>query len=378
MNLVDILRKYYVNIRGWRTDRKIFVIESDDWGSIRMPSKEVFDYLNKKGVPVQKSNYMRYDCLESNDDLELLFEILTSVKDANDNPAVVTANALVANPDFDRIKKYNREKYFFEEITATYDRYPNHNRVFSLWKDYGIKQNLLYPQFHGREHFHVKKWMTAINSNIDFENLAFETQTLLGISHTSHAKNHNYEKYMAALSYNSKDEMDEIEHITAEGLTLFKKIFGFESLSFVATAGIRGDHLDKVLYEKGVRYHQGGQQLVPLGAGKVKKVNRYWGDTNSLGQIYWRRNATFEPSRNQDFDWVNSCLKEIEIAFRVGKPAVINTHRVNFSGGIDPSNRDKSLNKLKVLLNAVKKKWPEVEFMNSEQLGQVVEKTLHN
>ncbi|NTW32234.1 MAG: hypothetical protein HGB12_06370 [Bacteroidetes bacterium] len=33
------------NIPGWRTDRKILVIESDDWGSIRMPSKETYSGL---------------------------------------------------------------------------------------------------------------------------------------------------------------------------------------------------------------------------------------------------------------------------------------------------------------------------------------------
>jgi len=29
------LHRYIANIPGWRTNRKIIVIESDDWGSIR-------------------------------------------------------------------------------------------------------------------------------------------------------------------------------------------------------------------------------------------------------------------------------------------------------------------------------------------------------
>jgi len=36
-----IAMRNVANIPGWRTDRKIVVIESDDWGAIRMPSKEV-------------------------------------------------------------------------------------------------------------------------------------------------------------------------------------------------------------------------------------------------------------------------------------------------------------------------------------------------
>lgn len=27
-----------INIRGWRTNRKIVVIESDDWGTLRTPN----------------------------------------------------------------------------------------------------------------------------------------------------------------------------------------------------------------------------------------------------------------------------------------------------------------------------------------------------
>ena len=42
-----IIRNIFHNllsIPGWRTNRHIVVIESDDWGSIRMPSKEVYVY----------------------------------------------------------------------------------------------------------------------------------------------------------------------------------------------------------------------------------------------------------------------------------------------------------------------------------------------
>ena len=72
MNLNRLKRKllsFYINSRGWRTDREIVVIESDDWGSIRMPSKRVYDELLSKGFPVDILPYLRYDSLESNIDL---------------------------------------------------------------------------------------------------------------------------------------------------------------------------------------------------------------------------------------------------------------------------------------------------------------------
>ncbi|MBK7480400.1 MAG: hypothetical protein IPI69_12245 [Bacteroidales bacterium] len=39
-----------LNISGWRTRRKIVVFESDDWGSIRMPSMEVYSEFRNKGL----------------------------------------------------------------------------------------------------------------------------------------------------------------------------------------------------------------------------------------------------------------------------------------------------------------------------------------
>ena len=72
MNIKQTISRNLLNFSGWRTTRKIVVIESDDWGSIRMPSRKVFQILSANGIPVEKSSYCKFDCLESNLDLEIL------------------------------------------------------------------------------------------------------------------------------------------------------------------------------------------------------------------------------------------------------------------------------------------------------------------
>lgn len=57
------LRVNVSNILGWRTNRKIVVIESDDWGSVRMSSPENFERLKKAGISIEKSHYNLYDSL---------------------------------------------------------------------------------------------------------------------------------------------------------------------------------------------------------------------------------------------------------------------------------------------------------------------------
>ncbi len=364
------LTSNYVCFRGWSTKRKIIVIESDDWGAIRMPSREVYDQFMAKGVPANTHYFAKNDCLESNSDLELLFEVLSSNKDKKGQPAVITANAVVANPDFEKIAASNRKEYHYELITDTYDAYPNHDRVFDLWKKEGIGQNMLYPQFHGREHINVASWMKVIDSASPIENFAFENKTLLGMR-IPNEKPFGF-NYMAAFEYFDKEQQLQIEEITADGLQIFEKLFGFKSKSFIASCGIQGTHIDSVLAANGVEFNQNGHQFRPDGKGGVKADQKFWGDTNEFNQTYWRRNATFEPSRAPHEDWVTKCMAEIDVAFRWGKPAVINSHRVNYSSGIFEENRDNSLRLLDALLKAIIKKWPEVEFMNSQQLGELV------
>ena len=80
-DLKSKLRVNASNIPGWRTKRHIVVIESDDWGSIRMSSKESFERLRAAGIPVDKSHYNINDALECNQDLEELFNVLVRYKD---------------------------------------------------------------------------------------------------------------------------------------------------------------------------------------------------------------------------------------------------------------------------------------------------------
>lgn len=366
MNLRRQLAKNYINFRGWSSKRKIVVFESDDWGTIRMSSKEVFDTLNKSGIDVNKSYFTKYDCIESMEDLEELFNVLTSFIDKNGNYPSITANSVLTNPDFDKIRAADLKEYHFEKIDKTYKRYYGDTAVLDKWKE-GIKDRLLYPQFHGREHLGVWEWMAAINADEKQEQLGFDYGCILGLGNR---KSLNRQKdYTAAFDFVSEEERLSLIPILEEGLLLFEEIFGFKSKSFVAPSAIRADFLDEYLVKNGVLYHQCGQQFEPNGKGGFNLINRFWGDKNHLGQLYWRRNATFEPSRNPHFDWVNSCLEEIEIAFRWGKPAVINSHRVNFIGSIVKENRENGLKLLSELLKAMLKKWPDIEFMSSDQLG---------
>ena len=155
---------------------------------------------------------------------------------------------------------------------------------------------------------------------------------------------------------------------------MFEEIFGFKSTSFIAPNYVWGKSLEKTIYNNGVTYIQ-GQQVARFRNStneNNKKRIRYIGKTNNFGQIDLARNCTFEPSENLQKDWISSCLKDIEIAFRWNHPAIICSHRVNYIGTISINNRDNGLKQLSILLKEIKKRWPDVEFMSSNELGDLI------
>jgi len=369
MSFIASLRRDLVNLPGWRTRRKILVIESDDWGSIRTSSRDALEAMRRAGIPVEMNYFVKNDALESPEDMELLFGLLSSFSDVHGNHPVITANAVLANPDFDSIRKGDFIEYKYERIADTYLRYFGDSTIMNLWKQ-GMDQQLIRPQFHGREHVNVWEWMEVLRSGNTQEMIAFDNRCILGLGNK--AASQRPDEYMAAFSFESNEEKSHHSQIISEGLDLFEKTFGFRSASFIAPCGVHPFHLDEILYAAGVKYIQGGRQYELNKEGQLTPVNRFWGYKNSNGQIFWRRNATFEPSRNPQFDWVGSVMSEIRSAFRWGKPAVINSHRVNYSGSINAPNRDNSLKLMKKLLEKLLHEYPEVEFLSSDRLGDLI------
>jgi hypothetical protein len=372
LSLKEKLAKNYINAVGWQTKKKYLVIESDDWGAVRMPSKEVYNELLRNDITVDEFSFDKHDSVESEEDLNALFKTLEKFRDSKGNPPVLTAYHVLANPNFEKIDATNREEYYNETILETYARHTHTKKVPELIKE-GMKKGIYIPQYHGREHIHVRKYMDAINSKSEKEKIAFTNRAIIS-SKSLKDKESAQPSYFKGFAFDNANEHKDIENIHRDGLRIFKDIFGMPSLTFMAQGSVWGDHILSMLKEEGVQLIP-GQQTIPLENGELKIINKNWGSKNELGQIHWRRNCMFEPARNQNFDWVNKCLAEINIAFRWGKPAVISSHRENFIGSIFEDNRNQSLGKLEELLEAILKKWPDVKFISSAALAELMMRT---
>ncbi len=353
------------NLIGFKTNRKLIVIESDDWGSNRMPSREVFEILKEKGLTHDGIRYDRFDTLANEKDLADLFDVLHSVKDINGNPAKITPVSVVANPDYQKIEASGFKEYHYELFTDTLKN-RGEEKVLKLWRE-GIDGGFFVPQFHGREHLNVAKWMKALQADHEATHIAFN-HGVYGITFSSSFQQED--KYLAAYDFYDPDELMQHELITKDGLAQFERVFGFRASYFVPPNGPLSSKLNKVLAEEGIKGIQTARFIYsePTGFGKTRKRLRYFGMKTKFGQVYTLRNAFFEPNETAGFDWVEKCMQDIENAFKYKKPAVISSHRVNYIGALIPENREKSLLELKKLLKMIVTKWPEVEFITDDEL----------
>lgn len=376
--LKQVLRKFqslYMNCNGWHTDRHIVVIESDDWGSIRMPSKDVFLELQALGDTPEKDGFLANDSLESATDLENLFAVLNSVRDSKNKPAIVTANFAMRNPKFECID-IDSGTYVSECFTETYERYYHDDGHTLDVLRRGIASGFFVPQLHCREHLNVERWMSALRSGEKDALTAFQHQ-MIGIFASFSAENQF--GYMDELNMDSRSQIEDMRTILQEAMKYFETIFGYRSRTFVASCFVWNRDIEDILHQCGVRGIQSGRlwQLVSTysqGTTKLKRAVHYCGQRNANRQIYLVRNCEFEPAYSHNpHKCMETAYEQVACAFKNHKPAVINSHRFNYISAINSENAKTNLLALNELLHKIIRTYPDVEFMSSDQLLACVE-----
>ena len=346
----------------------IIIFESDDWGTIRMRNKEVLEKINKVNPTWVDDPFMKLDCLESNKDIEELFEILLKHKDINGNYACITANTIMQNPDFSAIRNNGFTKFEGKAFNQMYMDYPDSNQVLELQKK-GFYLGIYYPQYHGREHIQIKRWLDGLKKNAYNLRIAFD----LGlISFYIKSKVPCISYFMDAMNPVNKENLDEIIEIQRDGLEKFRLQWGFSSRSIIAPCYFWNSVIEPALLPEGVMSFQGlrvqKQSVFDTNDFRFKKIYHRQFSINKFHQIFLVRKAFFEPSLNPYKDWIDSCLNEISMAIQNDRIAIISCHRINFMGSICMLNRERNLKMFDLLLKRIKDKFPDCKFYHTAQL----------
>jgi hypothetical protein len=372
----QLIVNHLKNLFGWKTRRKIVVFSVDDYGNVRVDSKKARENMDKAGLRTE-SRFDAYDTLETREDLEMLCETLSSVKDANGRHAVFTPFALPCNINFEQMAAENYTRYRYETLPQTYEKLAAlqpaaYEGAWAMWQE-SIARGLMAPQFHGREHFNLKVFEEKLQRRDPELLTALQNRSFTSLSDGDYPTI----AYTAAFDFWDVSENERLQSVITDGLQRFAEVYGYRAVHFMPpTSKIHPMHYG-LLFREGIRYIDINPiHRQHMGSGLYQRSLNYTGKPTAAGQALMVRNVVFEPTvaraDDRGFDWVNHTLGQIEAAFRMKSPAIISSHRVNFCGHIDPKNRAKGIAALKELLHRLTKKWPDVHFMSANELGNLI------
>ena len=358
MNIRKNASQIILNLSPKRVRDKILVIESDDWGAIRSPRASEENKGYKHDGPY------RLDTLENENDVEVLVNALSGLKNRQGFSPVFTANFLSTNPNFSQIKEKGFEEYLWEPIQVSYDRVGNANKIKTLF-DEAIDNGHFSPQLHGREHVNISRWLRALKSD--------HKGTLNSFQYGSTYSGDEDYSYMESFDFDESDTgyIESYTEILNQAVNQFKSYFGQAPESFIPPCYTFPKELIPVLGKLNIKSIQGMKHLIiPKGGLSNYDYQRRYQGVKSDGLINLVRNVELEPSMDLNQNWIDNALHQTSMAFRMKQPAIVSTHRINYVGGVSTENRDRGIEILTTYLDKVLQKWPDVKFMSSAELSK--------
>lgn len=362
------MKSLSTQILGWKSNKQIIVLESDDWGSERFPNIETIKKFTENGYNLKKCGFSRFDCLELNDDVILLLEMFDKLNHQYSKNIKITLLCNTANPDISLIDPNDINSFKSISVKDKISSESNRNNILKYQLE-GYRKGIFDLQYHGRQHIYSNRWMRDL--------VAQKNDTLFAFNNNVWGISKSYTKspildYRA--SYDIDIQSDIISHHNELelGLNEFYNSFGFFPVYFVAPNGHLPLISEKYLYNRGIKY---------INLAKVQSLHKYesyfklrvnWmGKIQNSKLITITRNVGFEPISPVSGS-IDRAIQKIALSFKFNNPVVISTHRANYVSGISELNRKNGLLKLNKLLISIMKLWPDVIFLTSPELGEVI------
>ena len=362
-----ILKKYLGNALGWSTKRKLLVIEADDFGWSNIYRRgDVLDYLDLQS---NSSYFLKHDKLEDRKDLDNIYGVLKSVKDKNDNHAVLTPLVVMAYPDFEKIANSDFQNFYYKPFYDLVSKLHG-EETWDKWQE-GIESGLLVPEYHGRDHINVSKWLQELKNNKSIAYQAFKND-IATLDHKFELDGVTHKSSAAYIFLNKDDVANKIESLES-GINLFNDVFGRKPTLFTPPGSGYSYVYNQTLVENGVKSVQlQRRHNLLMEDGSYKAKNYYFGEKAiDKRLLITPRNCLFEPHNRSKDNWVKSCFTDVSVAFQMRKPAIISTHRINFVNQEKPENGN-GLEKLEELLNKLVHKYPDIEFVSKNELLEIM------
>lgn len=311
----------------------LLIIESDDWGP----------------GPVEDAEA-----------LARVRAVLEGFRDDRGRHPVMTLGMVLAVPDGEKMRRRGNGSYV--ALTLEDARFaPVRNAIGE-----GVEAGVFAPQLHGMEHY----WPPALLAAAERDPAVRVWLAAPGIPRTEDLPAHLQSRWADAATLPSRPLPEaEISAAIAEEVGLFTRLFGRPPEVAVPPTFLWNDAVERgweaagltVLITPGIRFEarDGEGKLIASGP-PIHNGQRAKGR-----MIYLVRDDYFEPALgHRGAAAIDAVIRKA----RLGRPALLETHRFNFNG--EPGVGQRSLGELEHMLGEALARIPSLRFMSSGELAK--------
>ena len=344
----------------WQVTPPILVISSDDWGGS--------------------------DPLETPRDLQQLASILRKFKDAYGNHPIITAYMNPAAPDYENIIESDYQRYSWSFC------YESEPALVEAWRSL-CGEGLFEIQFHGREHWNVPLWLSALREDLPGFRRSCRQHTMRPHwGWDSLAEKDPRFRYLATSFIDASTNppralpLGTQEQMVSTGLDIIRRHFGTDPGIVTAPGHVWDLNTWKALQHGGIAYLESEPNLITAVGADLELITtntrvQWFSSPHGVRAIV--RNCSYEPNwpaqaHLASGDYTASATAELRSALwharrrlMSGGLAVLSTHKYCYVGE-GSARKEASLKGLERFLKEVRTEFPAIAFLSAGDLARYV------
>ncbi len=341
--------------RDLRLDRPIILFQSDDWGRVGVRDREGWDELQQAGIHLGESPYDFYS-LETAHDLHALRTVLKKHRDSAGRNPSIGMNFITANIDFDRCLHTSENKISLLPLADGLPRQWQRPHLFEAYQQ-GTEDGVFLPALHALTHFCEKAILRELKANGEHAELIrklWRAQTPYIYWRMPWV---GYEYWDPEMTREHRFlSLEEQRSSICQAAEIFQKLFPAAPLSACAPGYRANDDTRTAWFEAGIR-------VVQNGPAKNKAPH-----LDARGMLHTFRTVELEPATSKCH--LVELTNTVEECFRIGVPAVVSIHSINFHSSLRDF-RTPTLLLLDHFLDLLEQKWPNLLYLNDADLFRI-------
>jgi len=226
---------------------------------------------------------------------------------------------------------------------------------------------------HGAEHVAPDQWLALMRAG-DADALAFFRARVMPPPALVARHPGLGAAYLSPRTDTLGSSLSPAERVTGAAQT-FERLFGAPARGFVAPNHAWEASLEDRLASLGIRYIQAAQHWYPSWQSFAQQawVSRHAGEIGQSGLCYQTRNIDFEPAVRPEL--TERAVRRALLLAERRIPIVVNTHRINYVGGIDADSAERGRTALRSMIERLLANFPDLEFATSSDLDLELRRT---